>query len=334
MIVKEMRAFKRETLKLITTYISLATDIGVVQKLLPPLLPAVLQDYKSSLADARDAEVLSLMTGIINKCRAHITNEISLILDSVFECTLQMITANFEDYPDVRIEFFKFLRAIDMHCFESFKIMRPEQFKLVINSIIWGMKHTSRNISEESLNILLELLSHLHEDNPGVINSFYQAYLLPLLQDIFAVLTDTFHKSGFKLHARILQRMIHGVEFGLATAPLWDPAKITDPAMNNRQFLRQHISLLLATAFGNLSEQQIIQFVSGLFDLSKDINRFQSHLRDFLVKIKEFSGGEDNAQLFLEEREAELTRIRQQQMAVPGLVRANIKEGSSNGMDS
>jgi len=256
-----------------------------------------------------------------------------LILDSVFECTLQMITANFEDYPDIRLEFFKLLRAINQHCFDSFKLMRPEHFNLVINSIIWGMKHTSRNISEESLNILLELLNHLHADSPAVINSFYQAYLIPLLQDIFAVLTDTFHKSGFKLHARILQRMIHGVEFGLVTAPLWDPAKISDPNMNNRQFLRQHISLLLANAFGNLSEQQIIQFVSGLFDLAKDINRFQSHLRDFLVKIKEFSTGEDNSQLFLEEREAELNRIRQQQMAVPGLVRANVKD-SSNGMDS
>jgi len=125
--------------------------------------------------------------------------------------------------------------------------------------------------------------------------------------------------------------MINAVELGLVTAPLWDATKVPD--MNNRQFLRQHICRLLASAFGNLSEQQIIHFVGGLFDLVKDLPRFQSHLRDFLVQIKEFSGGEDNAQLFLEEKEAELNRIRQQQMAVPGLVRPP-KQQSSNGMDS
>lgn len=43
------------------------------------------------------------------------------------------------------------------------------------------------------------------------------------------------------------------------------------------------------------------RFVTGLFELNRDFGRFQNHLRDFLVQIKEFSGGDDNARLYLAE---------------------------------
>lgn len=43
------------------------------------------------------------------------------------------------------------------------------------------------------------------------------------------------------------------------------------------------------------------KFVTGLFELNRDFGRFQNHLRDFLVQIKEFSGGDDNARLYLAE---------------------------------
>jgi len=43
--------------------------------------------------------------------------------------------------------------------------------------------------------------------------------------------------------------------------------------------------------------------VTGLGEYHGDINRFKLALRDFLIQLKEFSG--DNAELFLEEKEAE-----------------------------
>lgn len=49
------------------------------------------------------------------------------------------------------------------------------------------------------------------------------------------------------------------------------------------------------------SSVQIQQFVSGLFAFNEDFNRFKTHLRDFLISLKEFAG--DNAELYAEERE-------------------------------
>ena len=44
----------------------------------------------------RDAEVLSLFAAIINKLAGKMQAEVPRIFEAVFECTLQMITVNFE----------------------------------------------------------------------------------------------------------------------------------------------------------------------------------------------------------------------------------------------
>lgn len=44
----------------------------------------------------RDAEVLSLFSALINKLKQRMESEVPQIFEAVFECTLQMITKNFE----------------------------------------------------------------------------------------------------------------------------------------------------------------------------------------------------------------------------------------------
>lgn len=50
------------------TYVEKADDLEMVHKtLVPGLLEAVLQDYNRNVPDAREAEVLNVMTTIITK---------------------------------------------------------------------------------------------------------------------------------------------------------------------------------------------------------------------------------------------------------------------------
>lgn len=64
-------------------------------------------------------------------------------------------------------------------------------------------------------------------------------------------------------------------------------------------------------------------FITALGENHNDINRFKLALRDFLIQLKEFSG--DNAELFLEEKEAEVQRKqeeeRQAAMRIPGMLK-------------
>ena len=97
--------------------------------------------------------------------------------------------------------------------------------------------------------------------------------------------------------------------------------------MTNSRFLREHICQLLAQSYPNLSQAQIMAFVEGLFSL-KDLNLFKNHLRDFLVQIKEFAGGEDNAKLYEADKEAEAAKATKEEternMQIPGMIPPNV----------
>ena len=66
--VRGLRTIKKEILKLLNTYVDKAEDNDMIHgQMVPPLLEAVLLDYKNNVPDAREAEVLNVMTTLINK---------------------------------------------------------------------------------------------------------------------------------------------------------------------------------------------------------------------------------------------------------------------------
>lgn len=89
----------------------------------------------------------------------------------------------------------------------------------------------------------------------------------------------------------------------------------------------QILSLLLSPlrAQADTNRAQIEQFVQLMFETSSDpYNKFKLVFRDFLISLKEFSG-DDNAELFIEEKEAETERKaleeRQAALRVPGMLK-------------
>jgi exportin-1 len=236
------------------------------------------------------------------------------------KCSFVVVAAEVV-YKTLMASLFRF-QAINHFCFPSLFSIPPEHQKLVVDAVVWAMKHTERNISDTGLDILNELLQNVGR-TPNVAQPFYQQYLLPLIQEVFAVLTDRLHKSGFKMHATLLRMMFHLVQMNQVTVPLFDPA-VQPPGQTNPSFLRDHISSLLIGSFPNVSKTQVGKFVEGMFDVSMDLPSFKTHLRDFLIELKEFNT-EDNSALFMEEQERER---RQQEMdlmaersSVPGMIK-------------
>lgn len=174
----------------------------------------------------------------------------------------------------------------------------------------------------QGLDILHELLINVGR-TPNVAQAFYQQYLLSLIQDVFAVITDRLHKSGFKMHATLLRQMFHLVQMNQVTVPLFDVAR-HPPGTTNPTFLHNHVCGLLVASFPNLNQAQVAKFVEGMFDVKMDLPKFKLHLRDFLIELKEFNS-EDNSALFTEENEQE-QRAREQAImaersAVPGMIK-------------
>lgn len=82
------------------------------------------------------------------------------------------------------------------------------------------------------------------------------------------------------------------------------------------------MSFVCSICLSRRSELQT--FVAALSEYYNDLNRFKLALRDFLIQLKEFLG-DDNAELYLEEKEAENARkadlARQQAMRIPGMLK-------------
>jgi exportin-1 len=192
------------------------------------------------------------------------------------------------------------------------------------------------------LQILHQLIQNV-EAHDEAAQSFYQTYFTDILQHIFSVVTDTSHTAGLTMHATILAYMFTMVEMGRISVPLGPGAT---SAADNVLYIQEFVANLLRQAFPHLTDNQIKITVQGLFNLDHDINAFKEHLRDFLVQIRvqqiliffkasiltgfcfiyvwqEYTG-EDDTDLFLEEREQALRQAqdekRRAQMAVPGIL--------------
>lgn len=100
----------------------------------------------------------------------------------------------------------------------------------------------------------LEVVNNFASGDAEVANAFFRQYFLNIMQDIFYVLTDTDHKSGFKLQSMLLARMFQLVELNQIEVPLFDPATVPDPTISNAVFLREYTANLLKSAFPHVQK--------------------------------------------------------------------------------
>jgi exportin-1 len=122
---------------------------------------------------------------------------------------------------------------------------------------MWASKHDNRDVEHAGLSMCLELVSNVATTDPATQNAFFQQFFIPILQDVFFVLTDSDHKAGFKSQSALLAQMFYLVQPSDGT-----PAKIQGPVYSpemapagtsNKDFLTQFVGNLLATAFPNVS---------------------------------------------------------------------------------
>mmetsp|Transcript_27139 Transcript_27139/g.105615 ORF Transcript_27139/g.105615 Transcript_27139/m.105615 type:complete len:1095 (-) Transcript_27139:1849-5133(-) len=336
---RNIRSIKKEICRTIEAFLN-AKDIQnqeeVMATIVSPMTEPMLVDYYESPPEVRDAEVLSLFSQVIVFTSGLPVPTLRLVFKSLFACTLEMIKNNFEDFPDARLKFFLLLRTINQYNFPALFTLDDDpaaaeaEFKLVINAVIWAIKHTERNVAETGLIILLELLQNV--DKSSFLGYFYTTCFRMILNDILSVLTDTLHRPGFKYHAMILMHILSVVAKESVKEPMWNPSVAEEVAMagspqSNQLFVKNHLEHVLKMSFPNLTPRQVEKVVANMFGSLNDENAFKSHLRDFLIQTKEFSAG-DNTDLYDEEKQAELAEKKkkeEERLAItPGLAPAPV----------
>ncbi len=321
-VVRNMRAVKKEVLKLIQTFVKKSKQAQfqmIFQKLLPKLIDPVLDDYKRGVPQARDGEVLMLIAELVRRLGPMMRPVLGRVFDATFASTLAMIRVDFVKFPDVRRSFFNMIRAINQRCFPTLMALNPQQFKLVMDSILWSIKHLDKTVAEIGLHTLAELMANVQKSQAAT--KFYKTYYMRLLKDIMGVLSDTFHKPGFRMHTLILQRLFHVVSSGTVTQPLWATGQ--GNFQNNVQFVQTALLRLIGASFKNVTRAQAQHFAIGAFKFLSNTDEFKRHIRDFLVQLKEFRS--DKEGLYDEEKQKAMAdrkaREHARAAAVPGLLK-------------
>ena len=90
------------------------------------------------------------------------------------------------------------------------------------------------------------------ETDQQTCNTFFQTFFTTILQDVFFVVTDSDHKAGFKSQSMLLAKMFWLVDSDKLQGPIYTSPDMAPAGTPNREFLRNFVGNLLATAFPNL----------------------------------------------------------------------------------
>ncbi|KAF7458676.1 putative exportin 1 [Cryptosporidium felis] len=340
------------------------TGSEMLQYFIHPITIPILEDYHNCISEMKEAQVLILSSTIIVRLNdiVRANNDFfNAIIYHVFESTLSMIKDNFHTYPDHREYFYNFLADCNEFCFPQLINLPGNILTLYIESIIWAIRHEQPNMAEKGLiilyNLLMNLINHIDKDiviqtgsvQDSTLSQFCHAFYLSLIREIFVVLTDTLHTSGFQYQTMILYELIRITEFSLFERSNGDKSGVLNPESSHQCTFCQgntckvskirvmeYIADLLINSFITVQKEQVEVFILELFNSvhCKTISEFQRIVHDFLIQIKEFTN-EESKHVFELEKSIALKRAieieNNKQWVVPGLVNQDFGLNSISG---
>lgn len=136
----------------------------------------------------------------------------------IFRSSLPLITTDFNSFPEIRANFFAFLKALIKFNFTLLYSLDEQNFQLILDCVIWSLRHELSTFSDLGLELLEDILNNVNT-NQQIMNAFYPKYLMKVLTDILDVMTDGFHKSGLDAQSKIFYLLIQVVKSNMVL--LW-----------------------------------------------------------------------------------------------------------------
>ncbi|ORZ25895.1 armadillo-type protein [Absidia repens] len=277
---------------------------------LQDLLQVILEDYHA-LSGTSEPMVLDMMATILGKEELLWPQALDAILADLFEPTLMLINQNFSDYPTHRLGFFRLLRSLNQRYFEDFLRLPSNTITIIVDSILWGTKHTVSDISHVALQTCLDMINAASQlEDEDMASEFYRMYYLRILTETLTILVDPDCQNGFKYQSQLLARMLELVQEGEIYTQVFDTATVDNPLMSNATYLQDYVQRFFIHTFPLLQKDQTEVLVLGMFEYSGDLERFQSDLLDFIIDIRQVDDIDAGNQRRQQQQDAELELLR------------------------
>ena len=140
----------------------------------------------------------------------------------IFTSSLPLITSDFNSFPEIRANFFAFLKALIRFNFNSLFSLPQDFFNTVLDCVIWSLRHELSTYADLGLSLLQEILTNVNK-NADTLDSFYARFHMRILTEILDVMTDGFHKSGLKAQINIFFILVHVTTQNMVPSLLFRP---------------------------------------------------------------------------------------------------------------
>jgi exportin-1 len=297
--MKVFKSIKKTILKFIQTMIENNEDNNIIMTGILPPLSNLIDAYRMASFDNRDPDTLLVFAAILEKLKNSQFDYIVSIWKYLCLDTLEMIKMDFQSYPEHRQNFFTLVKSLISNALDAlFQVQESNFNRDVLNAIIWAIRHNQAQMYETGLETILILIKNITNfrvnNSNNIADNFYKTFYFDLIQEILCVLTDSYHKSGFRLQVEILQHLIQVVEFGYISEFIFEGN------IPNKHHTLSTLVNLISNAFNHLNKTQIETFCIALFNKCYEYHDFKRVVRDFLTTLKSFSGNQED--LFEEEK--------------------------------
>ena len=157
-MLKCMRTLRHNILRLFSIFYSNIDSKSLMTDFLPQMM-LLLNEFSTNDPNAKDAEILSLFASLIDILKDEFKLAIPEIMTKLAAPTLQMITTNFEAFPDHRKNYFELLNSLVCSCFSGIISIDIAGTKVIMDSLIWGIKHQDPLLSELNLGTIISFLT-------------------------------------------------------------------------------------------------------------------------------------------------------------------------------
>ena len=263
--------FKNEILDLIISYTVMTfysnSKLSIKENFSHIIVPIITNEKNYFIFQMGDYRVIEFSIIILKKCKEYIEKRIlTIIFEKVFITTLTLINLNFENYPDIKKFFFVLLKIIINDyfslLFESNLHQSEEYFQLIIQAIVWGIKHSDINISKDCLKILFLIFHKVNNLNFG--NYFYSKFFKQILIDLIFIIIDTLHRPNIKLQCKLFFHLINQAKKFI-----------------NFEYIKYYIELIFTKAFPDLNVKKIEKIIIFFYE-SKLLYEFEKEFRNLL----------------------------------------------------
>lgn len=279
--IKVIKSCKGGVLLVIKNFIWKTQNINlVVDPLIDDIMNIVVSDYANSPNEAKVYEVLQLLTTLFTKAADKIRSKVPIIFDAVFQQTVVMISADYDQNVQFRLPFYEFLSILVKQSISIFINAPAEVFTTLVQTICWGATHPTHEVCILSIKTMMDLFKEMKTTN--VFDEFISQYYIMVINQLFLIMTDTIHKFAFDEQVDLLIVLL---------------------TVQNSNFTPQTIAECVYEIFNNRDPNEILSFIEALLGASNDKLLFRRIMRDFLVTTRQFNATDPD--LYRAESQAE-----------------------------